>query len=233
MMFCKRRMIRGWCGIVLLAAIAGSARAGDLIVQFPKEMKVVGVEARIAGGDQAVTGKIQPGVARVGNLNGEYDIKLTLDDGTIFQGVDMGWENSDPADADAGDLTDDDRQQIQGIMSIPSFFNHTDLLRLRGDHDRAVALVQLVRDQDFVSQTGQEIIWRVELWYFKNENGGWAKLDKRVVRRERFANPDQYRGATGKLHWVGELGEVPVPGAGTATVSLPADAAATQPVSGH
>ncbi|MGA3067798.1 MAG: hypothetical protein ABSF29_13225, partial [Tepidisphaeraceae bacterium] len=170
----RQRMIRPWCWIALLPAITGTARAGDLIVQFPKDMNVTAAQAQAAPPEAPVPAQIQPGQALLSNLNPQehYDLQVALQDGATFQGVDMSWENTDPADPSAGDLTDDDRQQIQGILDIPSFFNHSDLLRLSGNHDRAVALVQLLRDQSFVGQNNQEVIWRVELWNLKNENGG-------------------------------------------------------------
>ena len=191
--------------IVLFSAIAiGGETGGSLVVQYPKDFGVVAAE--IDGAASPIVGKISPGSVLFVGLDSSvrYDVKLTCGDGRILQGVDMGWYNADPADPNAGDMDDDDRQQISAILKLPSFFNHSDLVFLKGNHDRAVALVQLVRDQPFDGDGGQGVIWRVELWYLKNEHGGWVKESNKVLRRERFGNPIQFHKAEGEITWVAE-----------------------------
>ena len=105
----------------------------------------------------------------------------------------MDWYNDDEAKENAGAITDDDRQQIQAILDVPSFYNKSEILALQGDHDRATGLVRLIRDKDFYAGKG-EIIWRVEVWYFKYQHGGWEKVaqQNKILRRERFKNRDDY-----------------------------------------
>src|SRR6202020_696058 len=124
-----------------------------------------------------VSGSVSDHGASFQNLSTDivYDVRLDLADKSVVQGVNLRWYDDDPAKADAGELTDDDRTAIKAIVDVPSFYNHSDILALRGTHQRATALVQLVRDKDFYNGSGQ-IVWRVELWYFEEEFGGWEKV---------------------------------------------------------
>jgi hypothetical protein len=216
--------------IALMSAIAVAAQTGrELVVQFPKDWPVVAAEAQ-ASPNAPIDGKVSPGNARFLDLDSQarYDVKLTLGDGRILQGVDMGWYNADPPAPEAGDLDDDDREQIAAILNLPSFFNRRDLATLRGNHDRAVALIQLIRDQPFAGDNGQSVVWRVELWYMKNQHGGWVKESAQVLRRQRFDNPQQFQQAAGKLTWVPDIGGISVPADSILTVLAP-EIPATQP----
>ena len=65
------------------------------------------------------------------------------------------------------------------------------LLYLHGDGETATALVELMRTKDFHAGTGQ-LIWRVELWYFRKAGGGWERIPnvERVLRRKRCSPDD-------------------------------------------
>jgi hypothetical protein len=162
-----------------------------------------------------------------------YDVKLTLDDGLVLQGVNMRWYSMEPERPDARELNDDDRGQITAVLKdIPAIYNKNDLLILRGNHDRAVALVQLVRDSAFHSDKGGEVIWHVELWYFKNQHGGWEKVQQanRIVRRERFASAKASHDVIDRLRWMPELGGLKsAEGSRDLIVNLPASEPAAQP----
>jgi hypothetical protein len=160
-----------------------------------------------------------------------YDVKLTLADGTILQGVDLNWYDMEPAKPDAGDLDDDDKQQITAILTqVTSFYNKNEMLFLQGNHDRAVGLVQLVRDKAFHSDTGDEVIWHIELWYFKNQHGGWEKVqqENKILRRERFTTHEAYQDVIDHLRWMPELGGLTVvKDQSKLTITLQPDAAHT------
>ena len=148
-----------------------------------------------------------------------YTLQLTHIDGTVDQGVDMSWYSKQPPREDAGELTDDDKQQIEAILKqVLSFFNHTDLTLLVGTHDRAVALVQLTRDKSFANDKGGEVIWRPEVWYLKNRHGGWEKIQQtdKTLRRERIASAAEYHKVVDTLRWTAALGGIVIP-AGQAT----------------
>ncbi len=161
-----------------------------------------------------------------------YDLRVELADGTIFQGVDLGWYTPQVPKADAEPLSEQDRRDMDEICTVPSFYDQTQILMLRGTHERAVGLVQLVRERDFHAGNGQ-VIWRVELWYFQFQAGGWERISQaqRVLRRERLTGLQAFSQATQKLQWVQEWGGLKLSTSRPAlTVPWPgAQAAATAP----
>ncbi len=60
-------------------------------------------------------------------------------------------------------------------------------LRIEGDANRAVALVELMLDQDFVGRKGDEVIWRVEQWYYEKNYDAWTRFRTRVLTRRRVS----------------------------------------------
>jgi hypothetical protein len=162
-----------------------------------------------------------------------YTIVLELADGTAERGVDLGWYNSEKANPDAGALDDDDKQQINSILKdIKSFYDRTDALAVAGDHDRAVVLVQRIRDSKFHSGAAGECDWRVELWYIKNEAGGWAKVNQqdKLLRRERFDSSAAMKQTIDKIHWRPDLGGIRLKKDEVKTIEFsPAPPASTKP----
>jgi hypothetical protein len=85
--------------------------------------------------------------------------------------------------------TPEDRKAIEALITDPpQFYDKVRPLRIAADHQHATALVELIRTRDFHSErggAGGEVIYRVELWYFENLFGGWAKdnnTEKVLVR---------------------------------------------------
>ena len=73
-------------------------------------------------------------------------------------------------------VTAEDRKGIEALVTDPQqFYDKVRVLRMAADHQHATVLVELMRTRDFHSDTGGEVIYRVELWYFENLFGGWAK----------------------------------------------------------
>ena len=117
--------------------------------------------------------------------------------------------------------TADDRKAIEALITDPpQFYDKVRPLRIAADHQHAAVLVELIRTRDFHSDAGGEVIYRVELWYFENLFGGWAK-DKnteKVVAR--------VRGKPGALqqNWqfLPQLGGLSTAASATAPASQPA-----------
>jgi hypothetical protein len=188
-------------------------RAGTLTVIAPSAIES-GTVTTAAKPPTTTDAKVNGPAATFANspADASLSVQLKLKDGTTLQGVDMSWYNDTPSKPDAGELLADDREAIRAIVQdVPSFYNKSDILLLQGDHDRAVALVQLVRDSDFYS-AGGNMVWRIELYYFKFQYGGWEKVQQqnKIVRRERFKTMNEYKEATDKLKWVEQLGGVRV-----------------------
>ena len=231
-----------WLVVAATAMAGAAARAASIVVRLPPGSHATAAAATVAkdatldkpatvAGDTVTVPDAKPGAA--------YELRITLADGTVLQGVDLGWYSRVPDKPNAEPLTDDDRQQMTDVRTkILSFFDRADEVLLHGDHNRAVMLVDLRRERAFHSDNGDaEIIWRPELWYFEDHHGGWEKVQQtdRTLRRERFKTAADYHAAVDHLRWVPELGGLRVkPNGPDLTVSLPAQpqgVAATQPSS--
>jgi len=127
--------------------------------------------------------------------------------------------------------TAEDRKNIETLITdVPQFYDKCRPLRIAADHQHAAVLVELIRTRDFHSDAGGEVIYRVEVWYFENLFGGWAKdaNTESVLAR--------VRGKPGELqkNWqfVPEMGgliasaDAPSAATGPATSSQPATRAA-------
>lgn len=203
---------RGWCGSLMLLAWPTLCLAAEVRVELPPGQRPVSGTAVARSAQLEAPGRTDGQALVFAELVAglSYDLRIGLADGTMLQGVDLGWYSNEPPSADAGPITDDDRSQIDAILYAPQhFYNRTRLLALVGDHDRVTALVELVRDSAFHGDRGGEIIWRIEVWYFKNQAGGWEKLaqQNQVLRRERFRRK-QDAATTQQIRWTPELGGI-------------------------
>ena len=88
----------------------------------------------------------------------------------------------------------DVKQLVAFIADMKDFMEIRRVLYIKGRGPRATMLVELMRTRDFYSRKGSEVIWRVELWYFKNHFGGWDRLgnQERLLRRLRV-NREQWQ----------------------------------------
>ena len=239
-------MTRRIPGIAVLLTAVAAARGETLTVTVPADVTVKAAVATTGKATKTdVPGKVDGRTISFPDVKAgaTYDVRLTLADGTVLQGVNTGWYGLVEADPKAEPLTDDDRQQMTAVVNqILSFFKDKRVVTIVGTHDRAVMLVQQQRgDADggngggvganiaagdtFHSSKG-EVVWRPELWYFENHHGGWEKVQQtdRVLRRERFASRADYHAVVDGLKWVPELGGVKVKAGGGAAVTLPAGA---------
>jgi hypothetical protein len=211
----RPRHFSGGVGALLLCLILNPltyAAGPELIIQLPDSTKPKSATLTATEMKLDTPGRIRGHSIAFTNLlpDVSYSAQITLADGTILNGIDLGWYNLEPPKEGTKPMTRDDREQVRAIIQdIPSFYNKSEILHLRGDHDRAVTLVQLVRDTDFYNGAG-EVVWRIELWYFKNQYGGWEKVQQqnKVSRRERYKTHDEFKAATGNLKWVPELGGI-------------------------
>jgi hypothetical protein len=167
---------RGWADVLKVSALSANAAAGE------KDDFVYEAVVETAGGGVEV-GAVKR--FRVDNLlpGRVYDLIVWTKDAagmeTRWEGPNMEYHRdirpSTPATAE-------DRKAIEGAVTEPvQFYDKVRVLRLAADHGHATALVELVRTRDFHSDKGGEVIYRVELWYYENLFGGWAK-DKNTER---------------------------------------------------
>lgn len=196
---------------VLMAPCATAAMANDLVVVPPAGVAVSSASAT-AEPQATAPGAISGSAITFANLlpGTPYSVSIQLADGRTVQGVDLAWYDAEPLHHKPAPLNGDDFHEIQQIIDVPSFYNKSTIIAFAGNHDRVTLLVQLLRDSAFHSDKGGEVIWRMELWYFKNEFGGWMKVPQQnvVLRRERYASEDAYQQATGKIIWQPVLGGI-------------------------
>jgi len=215
--------------LALLLCTTPCARAGRLVVELSSDLTPENASATDRAVKQDYPGNVKDRSITFDELPAytPLDVRITTGQGQVLQGVDMSWyAEVDVPSAPPEPLGDGDVTEITSICrDIPSFYNRSDLLLLTGDRERAVALVQLIRDKAFHADKGGEIIWRVELWYFENQAGGWAKVvqSNRILRRERFESKAAFDQDAGVIRWVPQLGGIRVKeGSSPTRVTLPA-----------
>jgi hypothetical protein len=198
--------------LLLLAVTALADQQAALRITMPEALEVQSATATAARLRLDSPG--QPAEQEIAFLNllpdTPYDVRLALKDGRVLQGVAMNWPGLDAPDPEAAELTDEDRAEIQRLVAdVPSFYDRSRILLLQGNRDRVVSLVELVRDRAFHDSRPGEVIWRVELWYFRFRHGGWERVSQqnRVLRRERFSR-EQFQQTTSQLRWLPELGGI-------------------------
>jgi hypothetical protein len=121
--------------------------------------------------------------------------------------------------------TAEDRKNIATLITdVPQFYDKCRPLRIAADHQHAAVLVELVRTREFHSDAGGEVIYRVELWYFENLFGGWAKdaNTEKVLARVRGRPADLQK----NWQFVPELGGLTAASPAAGTQTAPATQAA-------
>ncbi len=201
------------CLLAVHSAATARAAGSSLTIELPRDSTIRSAVAvapvlklqseGVADRHRVVFSNLLPNIA--------YDVRIALADGTILQGVDLSWYGPEPAKPNAGPLDEEDRKQIdEQVAGIKAFENKRRLLAIRGDHDRAVLLMELIRDTPFYGRKGDEVIWRIELWYFKNQHGGWERIGQqnKVLRRERFPSQRDFQSQVRQIRWLPELGDI-------------------------
>ena len=207
------RWILLWSVVVM--ACASSARAVEyaLVVELPENARAASAMAAAPLLKLETKGEIDGRSITFRKMlpDTAYDVKVELADGTVLQGVPMGWYMPEPAGAKHEAIEEEDRKQVDELFTgIKAFENKRNILLFRGNHDHATVLAELIRDTPFHSAKEGEVIWRVELWYFKNQHGGWEKISQqsRVLRRERFKSPQEFEKEAKRIRWCPELGGI-------------------------
>lgn len=198
-------------GVVALWTTPLAAQTLDVVLPGAEPPSVAVAET--SGGSIASRGTWRDGMVRFENLlpTAPYQVRIEMRNGRVLQGVDLGWYAAVQDGSPSEPLDEDARREIAGIVTkVPQFYNRSELLLLDGNAQRATALVQLIRDTAFHGDRGGEIIWRVELWYFEFQGGGWARVPQQnvVLRRERFRDREAFERATSMLQWRKELGGI-------------------------
>lgn len=154
-------------------------------------------------------GRIEPdsGQATFADLlPGRYDLVIETADGARFEGADLATRESEleeqarqaeqeqgVADEPPGPLTEQDRAALrEHVFAVKRFEDYRKVDAIEGNARRATLLVELLRRRPFHGMKGKEVIWRVELWYFAKQAGGWEHVANAdgVLHRQRMAAED-------------------------------------------
>ena len=137
----------------------------------------------------------------------DYDLRVLTTDGRTVEGIDLTWIESrmlrlaeirrkqlgigperkhEFSMADVNEL-------LKWVADWKDFMEIKRVLYVQGHGQRATVLVELLRTREFHAAKGA-LVWRVELWYLKNEFGGWDRLanSERVLHRRRIS-PGEWR----------------------------------------
>ena len=131
-----------------------------------------------------------------------YDLIVLTRDGRRFEGIDLDFvdrrllrladrrrKELDLPPERGHKFTQKDAQAlVKWVKDLDDFMDIRRVLYVQGHGRRATLLVELMRGRDFYSQAGDQVIWRVELWYFEYQFGGWERIadQERVLERRRI-----------------------------------------------
>ena len=78
-------------------------------------------------------------------------------------------------------------EKVASVLKVDRFMNNNRPLYMHGNREKAMVLVELIRDRAFYASKGGEGIWRMEIWPYTWQSGGWYKPRKgvRVLYRVR------------------------------------------------
>ncbi len=92
---------------------------------------------------------------------------------------------------------------VQWVANAKDFLEQRRVLYVKGHGRRATALVELMRTREFHA-SGGKLVWRVELWQFVNQFGGWDRIaNTEITLRRLRVSPADWR----KVHveWTPKL----------------------------
>jgi len=131
-----------------------------------------------------------------------YDVGIVTRGGARVEGIDLSWHEARllrlaairrkqlkmPAGPEHEFSDEDVAELLRYARDLRGFSDLRRVLYLRGEATRATMLVEVMRVRDFYAKRGSELIWRMELWYFRYRYGGWERVGnvERVLQRRRI-----------------------------------------------
>ncbi len=130
-----------------------------------------------------------------------YDICIETTNGGAIEGIDLEFTDARllrmaavrreqlglPAERTHDFSEADAEQLVKYVADVDDFLDIRRPIYIQGHGRRATMLVEGIRRRQYHAQKPDEIIWRIELWYFEFNAGGWQRVanQNRVLRRER------------------------------------------------
>jgi hypothetical protein len=90
-----------------------------------------------------------------------------------------------PAEREHNFTRRDANELVEWVANAEDFLEQRRVLYVQGHGRRATLLVELMRTRAFHA-SGGKLVWRVELWYFVNQFGGWDRLANTEVMLRRL-----------------------------------------------
>lgn len=187
--------------------VATRPEGGDVTGRIAPAGKVDGIDAVCrATGKRYKPASFDPktGKFTFRKLPGDaaYDVCVGTRDGARIEGIDLSWHEARmlrlaairrkqlglPPEAKRGFSAGDAQELLKYVRDLKDFADVRRVLYLNGFGQRATMLVEVMRTRKFHAQRGSEVIWRIELWYFKYHYGGWERVGhvERVLERHRI-----------------------------------------------
>lgn len=177
-------------------------------VDVPREIVEMGAVSRVTGKSyEPVSCNARTGEFKFQDLPGDatYDLRIKLDGGRVVEGIDLEFVDARmlrlaalrrkqlglPPERRHKFSMDDVAALEKYVRDMDDFMEGRRVLYIRGHGRRATVLVELMRTRDFHAAKGN-IIWRIELWYFVNQFGGWERQgsQERLLRRVKTTPPE-------------------------------------------
>ncbi len=134
-----------------------------------------------------------------------YDVCIKTTDGRTFEGIDLTAVDDHisrlaeerrkqlglpPATAHVFD-EDDVKWMLDYAKNMEDFMDIRRVLYVQGHGKRATVVAELLKADNFFAAKAGEVIWRVEMWFFEYQYGGWEQIPNSavVLRRERVPSP--------------------------------------------
>jgi hypothetical protein len=148
------------------------------------------------------------GKFRFKNLPGDaiYDVGILTKDSERIEGIDLSWHEARlqrlaavrrkqlklPAEQGRQFTKKDADELIKYVKDLKDFCNVRRVLYIKSDGLRATMLAETMRVREFHAQRGDEVIWRMELWYFRYRYGGWERVGnvERLLERKRIQSSE-------------------------------------------
>jgi len=193
------------------APVVRPPRAGDIrgAISPPGKVQVIWAVSRTTKKTyQAASFDGRTGKFVFKGLPGDatYDVCVKTSDGRTLEGIDLNFVDhrllrlaverrkqlklppERPHEFDQEDV----KELVKYVDGLKDFMDDRRILYVHGQGRRATLLLELLRTRDFYAKAGSQIIWRVELWYFEFQYGGWDQVKDaaKVLRRERIQLPN-------------------------------------------
>lgn len=188
------------CFCILHFAFCLPSLAGSITATFSPDAKIADVAAvqrrftNIGVYEQTFTGRVEGDRIRIDDLpDGLYDLRLTLEDGTIVHGWDATVPPSDYVEEQPLSL-ESKRTILEKLATHhgKQFFDEVLVLDIVGNVQHAAVLVTQVRRRPFVGGGYREgeWVWRVDRWAYEfPDEDTWVPVQERpfyALFRERL-----------------------------------------------